>query len=265
MQKKISNTLQEHFENTKQIAKATRVKECSTAISFKVWRDEEKTTKLHTVNLCRERLCPNCATALSRAKFFEVKSAFEGRENVYLITVTVDNVVGTLLRTTLTKMQKALKAMLRKLNINYYYRSFEITKGKKGTYHPHIHLLTQIAEKPSNKTIRRVWADCVHKAGIHTKYAWLEVDISKVDSDKGYMELCKYVTKPTDITKDTVKILEPAVKGLQLKRGSKAVTDIIKNYRTQTASERAKREKELDKYGWDVELYMWNNDNYERA
>ncbi len=265
MQKKISKILQEHLENTKQTAKAERVKECATSVSFKVWRDEDRTTKLHTINLCRERLCPNCSTALSRAKFFEVKSAFEGRESVYLITLTVDNVAGALLRATLSKMQKALKAMLRKLSIRYYYRSFEITKGAKGTYHPHIHLLTEMTEKPTNKKIRETWSECVHKAGIHTKHAWVMVDIRKVDSDKGYMELCKYVTKPTDVTKDTIIDLEPAVKGLQLKRGSKEVTADIKKYRAQTASEREKREKELDAFGWDVELYMWNNENYERA
>ena len=265
MQKKIGKILQEHLERTKQARKAKRVEECSTALAFKVWKDEERTSKLHSINLCRERLCPNCSTALSRAKFFEVKYAFEGQEDLWLITLTVDNVNGGVLRDTLTKMQKALKATLRKLGIEFYFRAFEITKGRENTYHPHIHLLARIPNKPTNKRIREIWSQNIHKAGIHTKHAWVMVDVRPVDSEKGYYELCKYVTKPTDVTPDTVKVLEPAVKGLQLKRGSKSVTDCIKTYRNLTKAEREEVEKKLDQFGWDIEMYMWNNDNYERA
>lgn len=265
VQKKIAKILQEHLASTKQARKAKRVEECSTALAFKVWKDEDRTSKLHTINLCRERLCPNCSTALSRAKFFEVKYAFEGRKDLWLITLTVDNVNGGVLRDTLSKMQKALKATLRKLNISYYFRAFEITKGQKETYHPHIHLLAHIPNKPSNKKIREAWSENIHKAGIHTKHAWVMVDVREVNGDKGYLELCKYVTKPTDITPDSVKVLEPAVKGLQLKRGSKEVTDQFKLHRTLTKAEREEVEKKLDIFGWDIEMYMWNNENYERV
>lgn len=266
MQKHINAILAEHLIKTKQARKAERVKECSNSLSFKVWRDAEQTAKLHTINLCRERLCANCATALARQKFGELNFAFAGESGIYHIILTVDNCPGRELRQTLSKMQKAFKAFMRKLDTSFYYRSYEVTHNKEeDTYHPHIHTLVKLAKLISRKKATELWSECIHKAGIRTKYAYCQVCVKKVKDADAYFELCKYVTKPTDLTPETVKVLEPAVKGLQLKRGSAEVTEKLKEYRHLNEAERKAKEAELDKYGWDIELYIWQDDKYNKA
>lgn len=263
MVKTSNQELQKYFESTKQVAKAGRVRDCANIMTWKRWKDPEQTVKLNGLNLCRERLCANCATALGRKKFAEILNAFAGTKNVYFGTVTVDNVTGDALRVTTQKMLTAFKAMVRKLKIKDYFRSIEVTHNKtENTYHPHIHFVYIETDANQHKHIKTTWTECIHSAGIRTKYAWVACKVLPIKEEKQYFELCKYVTKPNDINQTTIPVLDKAMKGIQLKRGSKSVTDKSVAYRKASKAEQAETEKRLSAYEWDLFQYIWNGENY---
>lgn len=263
MVKTSNQELQLYFEKTKQIAKAGRVRECANIMTWKRWQDPEQTVKLNSLNLCRERLCANCATALGRKKFAELLNAFSGVKNVYFGTVTVDNVSGNALRITTQKMLTAFKAMVRKLKIKDYFRSIEVTHNKEeNTYHPHIHFVYTETDASQHKRVKATWIECIHSAGIRTKYAWVACKVLPIKEEKQYFELCKYVTKPNGINQTTIPVLDKAMKGIQLKRGSKSVTDKSIAYRKASKAEQAETEKRLSEYEWDLFQYIWNGENY---
>lgn len=269
MNKGVNKELVEYFSKKGQKAKAKRVEECANIISWKVFNNSENTHKLDTINLCRERLCPNCATARARKKAIELFEAFKedfAKKEIVFVTLTTDNVKGEKLRETVQAIQKALKGFLRSLKCKDYFRSTEITYNEKAnTYHPHIHLIMKVENKDRIASkVRETWERELHKV-LHTKHPYIITNVNTEPNEKSVLELCKYITKPTEIKQTTIKWLD-TLRDLQLKRGSKSVTSKTKSVSNEyKLNEKRETNELLKNFEFSVISYMWNGDNYERA
>jgi plasmid rolling circle replication initiator protein Rep len=138
---------------------ADRVKSCSLlwdVLHFK----KNRIKMLEGANLCHDRFCPNCqsALALKRYKtFFPVfKDMSDRGYNVYHCIFTVKNCSGSLLRNTIDRMFKSMSVLvqyfdgrkkIKGLDFSYLLffagiRALEVTYNKEeDTYHPHLHCL----------------------------------------------------------------------------------------------------------------------------
>lgn len=270
LNRNINKELVEYFKKEKQPAKAKRIEECANIIQWKVFNNSpDYTHKLDSINLCRERLCPNCATARGRKKAVELLQAFQpyfDKGSVSFVTLTTENVSGKELRTTVQKLTKAFKAFVRKLKVKQYFRSTEVTYDENtNTYHPHLHVIMVTDSKIGLKQeVRRVWTECLHKE-IHTKHAYVITDVNTEPDEKSVLELCKYITKPMNISQKTIPALN-SLRDLQLKRGSRDITSTSKKVTAEYKKEVATETNELmEKFEYSLIQYMWNGENYQRG
>ena len=270
LNKELNKVLVEYFEQKNQKAKAKRVKECADVISWKVFNNApDYTHKLDTINLCRERLCPNCATAKARKKAVELFSAFDEffqKNDVIFVTLTTENVKGEKLRETVENLTKALKKFLRRMKCKDYFRSTEITYNETtDMFHPHIHLIMAGVDKANiKKRVREAWTEELHKF-VRTKKAYVITDVNPCPDQNMVLELCKYITKPTDVTAKTVKWLD-TLRDLQLKRGSKSITNKAKKAENEYKLNETREINELKKnFDFSVISYIWDGQNYNRG
>lgn len=138
--------------------KADRLRSCSKIWDVD-WHRLQGAKGVVNANLCRDKFCVNClsALALSREhKFSPVFNSFAKHSSVYHCIFTVKNCSGLMLRSTIKNMFKSFSYFVRYLdnrakikNYNFSYigyraavRSLEVTYNEeKNTYHPHLHCL----------------------------------------------------------------------------------------------------------------------------
>lgn len=242
--------------------KAKRVKDCANFITYRNYA-QLGIKKLESINLCRERLCLNCQKALASERLPAYIYSTQGVKLRH-ITLTVKNVKGYVLRSTILTMKKALKSMLRSLKVKDYIPSYEITyKEADDTYHPHIHLLCKAENMTyKNTALKRLWAEWFNKyAG--TKYPYLQCHNRLVDDNvNASLELCKYVSKPTSITPETIPTLYNSLKGLHLHQANGTFKQKIAEYNGYTETEREQLNQLLENYEYTLEQYLYNGENY---
>lgn len=112
--------------------------------------EHDRKLKLEKAHFCRVRLCPVCAWRKSlalKARFYAnwddgFKEACEGYAYIHLV-LTVMNPPMDQLRETIKTMNGAFKKLLKRKEVipvcKGYIKSIEITRGKDGNPHPHIH------------------------------------------------------------------------------------------------------------------------------
>ena len=138
--------------------KAQRLKTCSKIWDID-WHRLQGVKGIVNANLCRDKFCVNCLSALALArehKFSPIFNSFSKDSSVYHCIFTVPNCTSTLLRPVIKTMFKSFSYFIRYLSgrakIRKYdfsslgyraaVRSLEITYNKeKNTYHPHLHCL----------------------------------------------------------------------------------------------------------------------------
>lgn len=141
------------------LMRGEKMAECATKIIYN-YCAECGSMHIAKTNLCRDRLCPLCSWRLALQRSGEMMAtlnhlAESGLEiRAAMITLTIKNVrldgLSEALEAILDAWSRLRKRTIWKKWVAGYARSIEITKGKKGTYHPHMHIFI-------------IWRDGYHK------------------------------------------------------------------------------------------------------
>jgi plasmid rolling circle replication initiator protein Rep len=192
--------------------------------------------KVVGANLCRDRLCPNCAYLRSKKVFGQVSKVMNAmpEDLVYIFaTFTIRNCKGEDLTDALDTFRLGWQKLILTKEfkpVKGWFRALEITHNRReGTYHPHYH--TILAVQPSYfgkqyvKQARwvQLWREC---CGLDYDPS---VDVRRVKAgDQGVLgatkEVAKYTLKLSSILAvedlqecvEPVKVLSYALKGRRL-------------------------------------------------
>jgi plasmid rolling circle replication initiator protein Rep len=228
------------FELDRWDNKRDRVRHCGTLLMGDIYErlscvggeyTIEQMYKLTGANFCRVMLCPMCqwrrASKLYGTMvrvwqyiFDDYKTMeFDASHNrklprlrALLLTLTVPNVSGEYLRTTIQDMADAWHNLTKwavwRKSVKGYYRCLEVTyNALTDTYHPHYHVMLLVTEdyfaRDNASYISRdmwlqMWRDCMDDDSI------CQVDIRPLKGNtpsavlKSLNEVCKYTCKPSD-------------------------------------------------------------------
>lgn len=208
----------------------TRMLDCGSTMQWAVDRSTGEAL-IVSANLCRDRMCPQCAWYRSRKIYAQVSQVMDAMPKTgvrYLfLTLTVRNVEAAALTDTIDRMMHGWTSLTKRAVWAYvrgYFRALEITyNAKADTYHPHIHAI--LAVRPSmlarHYVTHDAWMD-EWRAVMQTDYDPY-VDIRTVKPDaKGLggavAEVAKYAVKPGDYMHDprVVEVLASALAGRRL-------------------------------------------------
>lgn len=224
------------------LMRADRMSNCAERIEYAYCNDCGNLSIAKTY-LCRDRLCPVCTWRLSIKRTAELWRVFEvltaaaaagneGRQplNVAMLTLTVKNCELAELGNTIDEMLKAWKKLLKRRTIvryvKGYARSIEITRGKNGTWHPHIHAIIIFSSDYKNQISQADFCE-LWRESLGVEYIPI-CDVRKVYSKKkndseewnkitaAIIEACKYAVKQSTIDSANIEDIIPlaeAVKG----------------------------------------------------
>ncbi|WP_323644977.1 protein rep [Aliarcobacter butzleri] len=212
------------FLNTGFKTESQKIKECGNYLEFalkqnQITKDTKK--KLANANFCKNRFCPMCSWRRVRNITGQLKDAFScitEKEKVatLFLTLTVKNPDVKDLKSTISKMNKAFKDMVKTKAFNNailgYFKSIEILGDNtpKGQAHPHFHILLIVKEsyfKKSDYLNKAQWTEMWKKA-LKADYTPV-VDIRRIksknenfsDIDSAIIETVKYSVKDSDLCK----------------------------------------------------------------
>lgn len=125
-------------ERMRECARHLTTQQCECGCEL-VWR----------TNYCRDRLCPVCewrkSIVLARRASAAITRAQHDAHDIVMMTLTVRNVPWRELRETVQKMHREWQSLWRMLSGRWemygYIRRTEITVGRDGLAHPHMHVL----------------------------------------------------------------------------------------------------------------------------
>ena len=264
--KKVTRECSSHFvkylREEKEFTKANRVETCGSFLQFKYYPSIDVST-LHSINLCRERMCLNCQFNLARERARVLRKVISDKQ-IFFTTLTVENCAGNMLRDTLNKMISAQRKMFRHFKNNDYYRSVEVTYNKRdNTYHPHLHII-HLEELPlSPSRLNKTWRDFVVGDGIKCLREWLSCKQEVAnDLNSTALEMSKYITKPTDIGANTIPTLYAQCKGLHLHQARGYFKKQIKAITENNDRAKAEEQQRLSDFDYEIYSYLWNGDNY---
>ena len=209
-----SDQIQEHYQGTDYDRYAERISECAQLLDFRLVPEAKESAyrlKLSSARFCHVRTCQVCSwrrSLMYKARAYKALPAFiedHPKTRYLFMTLTVRNCEVWDLRDNISHLNKSF-ARLTKLKLwpgIGYLKTVEVTRGKQGDAHPHLHVL--VALQPS------YYARCYIK-----KKKWIElwqkslrVDykpimdvkaIKATESPVGLLaELIKYQTKPNDL------------------------------------------------------------------
>lgn len=201
----------------------TRMSQCAPLLGFaeRVNQDGSTSLKLHSVRLCRCRLCPMCQSRRSLMWSGRSRKGFQNLLQDYpklrfvFLTLTVPNCPLDELRQTIRHMNEAWRRLTLRASWPAlgFIKSIEVTRSKDGLAHPHIHAV--LAVPPSYFTHGylshakwvELWQGCLRvdytpivnikavkpKSGT-TREAYVEAVISAA------VECVKYSVKDSDFT-----------------------------------------------------------------
>lgn len=260
-----SAALAEYYKNKGQHIKGKRVEECHKYIQLKQYTDINYTS-ISKINLCRERLCLNCAQVKARENARLLMKATENLPQRFL-TFTVKNVNAKSLKVTMSYMRKAIKKMFRALNIKDYYEKYEITckitELGEISLHPHIHILTPLNNFTFKRSVvNRLWAKYYNEfARVNNKYLLTKNEIVD-DNTKSCFEMSKYITKPTNITTETIPIFDEQLKGVHLTQAHGLYRELIKNAKEFFKTNKAELQEMLRDFDYMLISYIFDDQNY---
>ena len=260
-----SSALAEYYKNKGQYIKGKRVEECHKYIQLKQYTDIDYTS-ISKLNLCRERLCLNCACVKARENARLLMKATENLQQRFL-TFTVKNVNAKSLKITMSNMRKAIKKMFRALNIKDYYEKYEITckitEFGEISLHPHIHILTPLNNFTFKRSVaNRLWAKYYNEvAYANNKYLLTKNEIVN-DNIKSCFEMSKYITKPTNITAETIPIFDEQLKGVHLTQAHGIYRKLIKNAKEFFKTNKAELQEMLRDFDYMLIGYIFDGQNY---
>jgi plasmid rolling circle replication initiator protein Rep len=208
-----SDTIASYYRGTEHQRYAERIRDCSELLDFRlVPHPTGKTSlKLSSARFCRVRTCIVCTwrkSLMYRARAFKaIPPLIEDHPKIrfLFITLTAKNCEITELRETITHLNKSF-ARLTKLKVwpgVGYLKSVEVTRGRDGSAHPHLHVLVGV--EPSyfgrNYIKQTEWV-ALWRQSLRVDYnPMLDVQALKSeDSLVGLLtEVIKYQVKPNDL------------------------------------------------------------------
>ncbi|MUG33468.1 protein rep [Psychrobacter sanguinis] len=211
-----------------------RISSCGDVLKF--IRNEDGSLKLYQAYFCKNKLCPMCNWRRSMKHSYQtsrivdeaIKQEPKGR--FLFLTLTVKNVPGEELNRTLTSLTKSFDRLFKRVkvqkNLIGYLRSVEVTHNeKKGTYHPHIHILLMVRpsyfQSKNDYINQKEWGD-MWAQSLKVDYIPI-VDVRSVkEQGKGLkgaiLETAKYPTKPIKLDVDNKQVVDDLYNGLYKKR-----------------------------------------------
>lgn len=276
---RVRDLLSGYYESNGREAIAERVRDCNNVLQLAEFSDVAHTTKVVHANNCRNRFCTICAMKRARSEGITLMLAdslldfkYPNRFDRYHLVLSCDNCSGDRLRDTIRGLSSAATRFLR-YKTEHYYRRLEVTYNEVAdTYHPHLHILVyDDVDRPdwSNYwlrvgSIRRDFVKYLQreKGVLHT-HSWAECK-SQIVSDDGYLfEMTKYVTKPADITSESVGVLLPACKGLRFASARGAIKELLPLAQRLIDKLREDELMELQqRYEYHLVNYFWQSDAY---
>ena len=149
-----------------------RVATCGDTLRF--IRREDGSLKLYQAYFCKNKLCPMCNWRRSMKYSYQTSRIVdeaikqEPKARFLFLTLTVKNVEGEALNSTISQLTKSFDRLFRrakvKKNLLGYLRSVEVTHNENdNTYHPHIHVLMMVKSSyfkgKENYITQKEWGD----------------------------------------------------------------------------------------------------------
>ena len=158
---------------------------------------------------CEFRLCPNCARRRARRHFNnylpKVLGFIRGRCVTPVHLVLTQKHRKETLEVSVNRLMSAFRNLVRRQFWKSHFRggtwSVEVTKGKDGLYHTHLHLLAFRSRFFDIELLRSEWLS-VTGDSVNLNLKPILEDVSS-----GLREVLKYIAKPLDIKKFTVNNL----------------------------------------------------------
>lgn len=211
-----------------------RVQTCGDVLRF--IRREDGSLKLYQAYFCKNKLCPMCNWRRSMKYSYQTSRIVdeaikqEPKARFLFLTLTVKNVEGEALNSTISQLTKSFDRLFRrakvKKNLIGYLRSVEVTHNDKtDTYHPHIHVLMMVKsvyfKGKDNYISQKEWGE-MWSQSLRVDYIPL-VDVRAVkETGKGLkgaiLETAKYPTKPIKLDIDNKQVVDDLYNGLYRKR-----------------------------------------------
>ena len=218
-------------------AKAIRLRQCSTVLTFREYEDGQK--RLESMNSCRVRLCPICSWRRSLKCFYNTERVMEridssGKYGYIFLTLTLRNSLPCYLNATLDavfeawnrfsqlkRVKGSVKGWYRGLEITHdtdefitperfarspeYFRARGLSVGDRNpnfnTYHPHLHCIFAVRKSyfSSRYYISKAEFAELWRQSLRINYEPI-VDVKKVRGDfkKAVAEISKYAAKSGD-------------------------------------------------------------------
>lgn len=190
------------------VKEAKKLAECANYFVFRHYFTVD-VIKLHGASFCKKHLlCPMCAIRRGAKMLkayldrYEVIQAEARHLKPYLVTLTVKN--GDDLAERLRHLRGAMRAMFQarrdhskgKRFVQFArsmggFHSIEVTNKGNG-WHPHVHMIWMCASEPDQNALREEW-----KAWTGDSFM---CDVRALhDPVEGFMEVCKYALKFSDL------------------------------------------------------------------
>lgn len=212
-----------------------RVATCGDTLRF--IRQEDGSLKLYQAYFCKNKLCPMCNWRRSMKYSYQASRIVdeamkqEPKGRFLFLTLTVKNVEGEALNSTISQLTKSFDRLFRrakvKKNLLGYLRSVEVTHNENDkTYHPHIHVLIMVkpnyfSGRGNNYITQKEWSD-MWSNSLKVDYTPM-IDIRTVkEKGKGLrgavLETAKYPTKPIKLDIENKQVVDDLYNGLYRKR-----------------------------------------------
>jgi len=151
-----ADTVSEHYAHSRYHKFSERINDCSQLLDFRLVPDQEDGVyklKLSSVKFCRVRHCPVCQWRRSlmwKAKAYQLLPKVVQDYPKYrwlFLTLTVKNCPVQELRKNLDSINKSFVRLtkLKDFPALGWIKSVEVTRGRDGNAHPHIHCLLLVS------------------------------------------------------------------------------------------------------------------------
>lgn len=274
LSREINNILASYYSDCRKRSKSLKIRYCAGFLQFKAYENEEQTRKLYRANFCNHPLCLMCAWRLSRERTRELEMAVEilreqnPEGKFYFLTLTVSN-WETISKEKLKKLQKQGVEFIREvLGTTSYYVSLEITVGRDGLYHPHLHALvytTRYIDTTLNSiaAYRKEWARITEKRDLNYQILTIYPIARDREGEKNLHEVTKYILKPEmKISREIVINVSKSIENVKKGYSSGEIRKALKGAKISLYEQDRDDLQRLEEYDWKIEFYKWVNNEY---